>query len=185
MDIPSGLTVHPNIISPENEQILLSWIDSQTWSRVTPSNPYSRRVQHYGYDYSYRSGGLTPTTPISGPLLGLVDHFDRAGLMKPVQCIINEYYQTQGISSHTDNKNFGPTIIGVSIGADAVMTFRRGTERYDCFLPRRSVLIMTGEARYLWTHEISSNKSYMLGDQRIMKPDDYRRISLTFRELAN
>ena len=111
--------------------------------------------------------------------------------MVPVQCIVNEYYQTQGIAAHIDNKNFGPTIIGMSIGADGVITFKRGAGygheagRYDCFLPRRSVMMMVSEARYVWTHEISGNKSYSIDGVRTPKPIDYRRISLTFRELAS
>lgn len=122
---------------------------------------------------------------MEGPILRLAQKFETARLMKPVQCIVNEYFQSQGISAHIDNKNFGPTIIGLSIGADAVMTFKRNSERFDCFLPRRSVVLMSGESRYSWTHEISSNKSYTVNGQKIVKPEDYRRISLTFRELAD
>lgn len=184
MAVPTGLSLQPNAISVEKELAIIQWLDAHHWTNVNPSNPNSRRVQQFGYGYNYTSKSLTPGEPMAGPIYDLAQTFTTAGLMTPVQCIVNEYSQTQGISAHIDNKNFGPTVIGLSIGADAVMTFKRGNERFDCFLPQRSVMMMTGEARYAWTHEISSNKSYIVSGRRVPKPVKYRRISLTFRELA-
>ena len=105
------------------------------------------------------------------------------------QCIINEYYRNQGISPHIDNLSFGPTIIGISIGADVGMTFDRNTkdstETFECFLPQRSMMMMTGPARYEWKHSISKCVTYVTPEgKKIKKPDTYRRISLTYRELA-
>jgi alkylated DNA repair protein alkB family protein 8 len=184
MTIPQGLSFSADMITPAEESEIIRWLDAREWVRVNPSNPSSRRVQQYGHAYVYATKGVSAGVPMEGPILALAQRIEAAGLMKPVQCIVNEYFQTQGISAHSDSKNFGPIIIGISISADGVMTFKRGEERFELFLPHRSMMMMTGESRYTWTHEISSNKSYTVAGHRIMKPDDYRRISLTFRELA-
>lgn len=66
------------------------------------------------------------------------------------------------------------------------MVFERGTERFECFLPRRSVVKLSGPARYEWKHSIPSRVTYIDNTGvKVTKPQDYRRISLTFRELAN
>ena len=110
---------------------------------------------------------------------------ERAGIMKPTQCIVNEYFRDQGIAPHIDNLGFGPIVIGISISADGVMIFEKGTEIFECFLPRRSMVMLASDARYLWKHSISKRVTYLTDTQeKITKPKDYRRISLTFRELA-
>lgn len=189
--IPQGLSLQPNIITPEKEHEIISWLDNQTWS-----TELSRRTQHYGYNYNYKSKDLTPCIPIQGPLLEILQRIQLAELMKPVQqvksqtdlrfqCIVNEYRRNQGISPHIDNLSFGPTIIGISLGADVSMTFNRNNETFPCFLPQRSMMMMTGPARYEWRHSISKCVTYVTpAGEKIKKPDTYRRISLTYRELA-
>ena len=79
----------------------------------------------------------------------------------------------------------GNVVAGYSIGADATMIFTRDANRFDVFLPRRSLMIMRGSARYDWKHAIPKTVTYVDGDgNKVSKPSDYRRISLTFRELA-
>jgi len=191
--IPQGLSLQPNVITPEKEHEIISWLDNQTWS-----TELSRRTQHYGYNYNYKTKDLTLGTPIKGPLLEISQTIERAGLMKPVQCIVNEYYRDQGISPHIDKLSFGPTIIGISIGSDVSMTFNRNTEKFECFLPQRSMMMMTGPARYEWRHSIPKCVTYLTPasdarsgspwalteGKKIKKSDTYRRISLTYRELA-
>jgi alkylated DNA repair dioxygenase AlkB len=56
------------------------------------------------------------------------------------------------------------------------MTFKKigGDELFDIKLKRKSVVILTGDARYKWTHEISKSKNKNFCD---IDP----RISMTFR----
>lgn len=182
---PEGLYFNPDFISLEEEAELLKWLDSHKWENVNKSNPKSRRVQQYGYGYGYRSHSLTPGPPMEGPILDLANRMKATGFIEPIQCIVNEYYRDQGIAAHIDSKNFGPTVFNVSMGAPAILKFKRDGEVFDCYLPPRSLVVMTGEARYSWTHEISSNLTYMHKGKKITKPLDYRRISLTYRELKN
>lgn len=179
--IPQGLSLQPNVITGQKEKEIIAWLDNQTWS-----TELSRRTQHYGYNYNYKSKDLTPGAPIEGPLLEIAQTIENAGLMKPVQCIVNEYYRNQGIAPHIDKLSFGPTIIAISIGADVVMSFNRNAETFDCFLPQRSMMMMTGSARYEWKHSIPKCVTYLTPEgKKIKKPDAYRRISLTYRELAS
>jgi len=84
---------------------------------------------------------------------------------------------------------FGDTIIGVSLGDDTVMKFTRDVngeiEEYNLFLPKRSIMMMTGEARYKWKHSIDKKVSYLDDEgDKIVKAANYRRISLTYRTIA-
>ena len=98
------------------------------------------------------------------------------------QAIINLYRPGEGISPHVDLlRRFGDGIVGVSLGDRGVaMRFARaeaeardtgnastadvgedGDDGYEVWLPSRSVLVLTGEARYKWTHGIAPR----LGDK--------------------
>jgi alkylated DNA repair dioxygenase AlkB len=179
--IPEGLYLTPDVITPEQERYLIEWLDSKVWS-----NELSRRTQHYGYGYNYRSKVLVPGPPLESPLLELGQYLQERGLMVPIQCIVNEYYRSQGIAPHIDNLNFGSVVAGFSIGADATMVFTRGAEEFTIFLPRRSLMVMRGPARTEWKHSIPKTVTYIGPDgDRVTKAHDYRRISLTFRELAH
>ncbi|KAK2459949.1 hypothetical protein APHAL10511_008034 [Amanita phalloides] len=91
------------------------------------------------------------------------------------QAIINLYNPGEGISPHIDLlKRYGDGIIGVSLGSGCVMRFDRAggapagadhhhgyeeqqggqRNRWDLYLPVRSVLVLSEAARYEWTHGI-------------------------------
>ncbi|KAK0230182.1 hypothetical protein IW262DRAFT_384033 [Armillaria fumosa] len=73
------------------------------------------------------------------------------------QAIINRYDPGEGITAHVDLlKRFGDGIVGVSFGSGCVMQFASGSEdqAYGVYLPEGSVIVMSGDARYKWTHGI-------------------------------
>lgn len=178
--IPEGLALQTNVITPEKEAEIIAWLDTQTWS-----TELTRRTQHYGYGYNYKRKDLVPGTPLVGSINEIADIFRRAKLMNPEQCIVNEYTRNQGIEPHIDNLGFGPVIIGLSICGDGVMVFERNAEHFECFLPRRSVVMLSGPARYEWKHSIKKRVTYTDNNGiKINKPQDYRRISLTYREIV-
>jgi alkylated DNA repair dioxygenase AlkB len=176
---PIGLYLTPDFITPIEERDIMEWLDSQPWSAEL-----SRRTQHYGYNYNYKGGALTQTTPLSGQVKFVADKLSTLGIMTPTQCIVNEYLRDQGIAGHIDNLKFGPSIASVSLGADTVMVFERGNEVFECFLPRRSIVLLTGEARTEWKHGIRKNVTYMGPNGKVVKPSDYRRESMTYRTIA-
>jgi len=178
-----GLTLYHNFITLEEEVQLLSSIDDQPWS-----NELKRRVQHYGwkYDYSKRSldnnmklGDLPPFCA------SLVDACIQQRILSahPDQLIINEYTPGQGISPHIDQvKWFGNEIVSVSLGSDILMDFKHkmSHKQYSILLPRRSLVLLSGEARYNWTHGIVARKRDKIDGQWVARE---RRVSLTFRKV--
>lgn len=180
MSIP-GLLYQENILDEPTERQIVDWIDRQSWS-----NALSRRTQHYGYEYNYRSrGALNQTTPLNGPILDLADWLKSTGVMSPQQCIINEYYKNQGIAAHTDSSSFGPVVVSFSLLEPCNMTMSKGSEKIRLTLAPRSILILSGEARSVWKHEIKGTSTVTLANgSTYSKPENYRRISLTYRTLA-
>lgn len=126
---------------------------------------------------------------------------------KARQVIINHYRPGEGITHHVDLLDrFGDGIIGISLGGSCVMRFRKlnpkevglrsgyhqkdeqnGGEAENVYLPAGSVYVMSGEARYGWTHGIERRKADCVQDS----PDDEGgrwiersvRVSITFRWL--
>jgi alkylated DNA repair protein alkB family protein 8 len=182
--VPNGLTVLYDRVTPEREHAIITYLDSQPWS-----TELSRRTQHYGVAYNYQSRNLhvTPAPPLAGEVQVVAQWVSDNHIMDgtgPVQCIVNEYYRDQGIAPHIDREVFGDTVVGLSLGADAVMEFTRGDQTYFAWLPRRSLMIMTGEARYQWKHSIPKRVKYVDSTGvTVTKPAEYRRISLTYRRV--
>jgi alkylated DNA repair dioxygenase AlkB len=150
--------------------------DDNPWKPITDSKN-SRKVKHYGYIYNYKSFSTAKTTPIPDYLLPLVDilkyHMAKLELdnIEMNQCIINNYEKGQGISRHIDLIQFGSVIGCFTLGNSATMRFSNKEGKiYDIDVNPNSLYIMSGDARYHWTHEMLRNK----GD---------RRISITFRNI--
>jgi hypothetical protein len=59
MELPKGLTITEDFISPEEEQYLIRCINSAPWNKSLP-----RWTQHYGFTYNYQSKDIIPTEPI-------------------------------------------------------------------------------------------------------------------------
>lgn len=100
------------------------------------------------------------------------------------QVILNLYPPGQGIASHIDLPNrYADGIVGVSLTGGCVMSFTRQHERYDVYLPPRTVYVMTGEARWQWAHGIEERNEDLVempgGDAVTLLRDT--RVSVTFR----
>lgn len=180
--VPEGLVVRENFLSEQEEIALLQTIDQATWSKVL-----SRKVQHYGWTYDYRSRKVESKGYL-GPLPAwahaLASRLFSEGLLHemPDQVIVNEYLGEQGISRHTDCPEcFRGPIATVSLNEAWEMVFHRKeatgkTSRYAQVLPRGSVAILSGASRSEWTHEIPKRKKEA-GVLRV------RRVSVTFRKV--
>lgn len=173
-DIP-GLQYLSDFITAEEERALIKIIDQQPWL-----NDLKRRVQHYGDKYDYKARAVNKGAYL-GPLpdwLMLVAH---KLLFKPDQAIVNEYQPGQGIAAHIDCiPCFDDTIASLSLGSGATMQFTNGSEKQEVFLEPRSLIILSGPARYDWTHAIPARKSDVVDGFKIERG---RRISLTFRSV--
>ncbi len=84
---------------------------------------------------------------------------------EPDQVIVNEYLPGQGIAAHIDREQcFGDRIAIVSLGSQCVMRFesKQFRKKIDVELKPRSLIMITAEARYQWTHAIAARKSDIL-----------------------
>jgi alkylated DNA repair dioxygenase AlkB len=116
----------------------------------------------------------------------------------PQYCIVNEYRNDQGISAHVENFSFGEPVCSLSLGDSCPMRFQQLVKDNDgsvrsgksklaektgrkevIQLPGKSLLVLRGEARRRWQHEIPrsrKNRKGTSGEDR-----EWRRVSLTFR----
>ncbi len=171
-DIP-GLTYIPDFITRDVESALITEIDAQPWL-----NDLKRRVQHYGYKYDYKARTVTNEAYL-GPLPSWIEPIAQKLSFKPDQAIVNEYLPGQDISAHVDCVPcFGHTIASLSLGSGAIMQFTNNGEKQEIYLEPRSLIVLSGEARYQWKHAIPARKSDMVGDFKIGRN---LRLSLTFR----
>lgn len=181
LDLPGARYV-PGFLSSDEQRDLLAQIDARPWA----SDLSSRRVQHHGYRYDYRARALDPKRDRLGPLppdlAALADELARAGLFPqvPDQAILNEYLPGQGIGPHVDCVPcFAEHVGTISLGSPVHMEFRhvRTGDVRVADLEVGSVLVLAGEARYAWTHQIRP-RAHDLGRPR------GRRVSATFRNVV-
>lgn len=182
-----GLVVVDDFISEADEQALLDGFDSPAlWqAQIT------RRTQHFGYAYDYAIQGAEFDKPIAAfpPLLrGLVDRLlgSQCLRVRPNQATLQEYTPGQGIPPHIDTVwAFGEELASLSLLAGSVMRFKPvftvGVDPatvVDVAFPRRALLVLTGEARYKWSHSICARKHDRV-DGKVVERG--RRLSFTFR----
>ncbi len=97
------------------------------------------------------------------------------------QLTVNEYKRGEGIGSHIDTESaFSDGLISISLGADCVMEFKEQATglRKLVHLPPRSLLLMSGPARYSWEHMIVSRGTDVVKGTLIPRKT---RTSLTLR----
>jgi len=91
-----------------------------------------------------------------------------------------------GIPNHIDNISvFDEYILSLSLNSDINMEFRKDLFKHNSvFIKAKSLLIMSGESRYEWTHGITPRKMDLIST--VDGPDVvYRgtRFSITFRRV--
>lgn len=113
------------------------------------------------------------------------------------QAILNLYPPGQGISPHVDlPRRYADGIVGVSLTGGCVLTLQRADdamketgygaatgERYDVYLPPRSVYVLSGESRWDWAHGIEGRIADVVhndGGGTTTLPRDMR-VSVTLR----
>ncbi|OPL21230.1 hypothetical protein AM593_06724, partial [Mytilus galloprovincialis] len=153
-----------------------------------------REVLHYGYEFRYDINDVDADDPLlqSIPVEcnEILQKALQTGYVKhlPDQLTVNKYVQGQGIPPHVDTPPaFEDGIMSLSLLSQIVMEFSHpGGQQISVLLPRRSLLIMTGESRYLWSHCITPRKSDIIttadGLDLVMRET---RVSFTFRKIIH
>lgn len=199
-----GLTLTEKFITELEEKELLEKNANELSPWVTT---LFRRVQHFGYTFSYETLLLDSnniTSPIPDCFSPVLERFEIPTLSEAIdQMTVNEYMPGQGIAPHIDTMTcFGPDVYIISCGSGVTMTFtlcQRESEpkvagEYDVqphtqqkiqkikkhlWLPPRSLLHLTGPARNIWTHQIASRTCDMVDGVLLRRG---RRVSFTFRK---
>ncbi|OEL21275.1 hypothetical protein BAE44_0017706 [Dichanthelium oligosanthes] len=115
------------------------------------------------------------------------------------QMIANRYNLGEGICAHVDLMRFDDGIAIVSLESACVMHFSQaeptGTAsdslkqgdgeptKVPVYLNPGSLVVMSGDARYLWKHEINRKPGAQLWDGREL--EQHRRTSVTLRKLLS
>lgn len=190
-----GLLLIENFISTDEEKTLLAYVNKEKWSCA----PGKRRVQQYGYEYNYVSKNSAPkeTNKIPAEWNDILKRLGDRGF-NPDQVITNEYIPGQGIAAHIDHvKHFGPVVASLTTGSGCVMEFSHKeqvtttdlpikvftvTKNEQVWLAPRSLVVLTGEARYNWTHAIAARKSDVVSGKRVNRGT---RVSFTFRTMIH
>jgi alkylated DNA repair dioxygenase AlkB len=175
----NGLIYSPELLSRDEQVAILSEVDGLPWS-----TQLKRRVQHYGYQYDYKARRVDPSMYLGSlpPFaIRVAEQLRARGLVSelPDQLIVNEYLPGQGITAHVDCEPcFGEHIAMVSLGWAYEMDFVHVNSREvrSLMLAPGSVVVITGEARHQWLHQIKARRS----DRGIQRQ---RRVSLTFRNV--
>ena len=184
LDTIHGLGYRVDYINEKQHNWLLNKIDKQPWL-----NDLKRRVQHYGFKYDYRARKVNLNMRIGElpkwlKVLSQKLHEDRHMPEVADQVIVNEYLPGQGISSHVDCEPcFKDTIVSLSLGSSCVMNFTNKdhtSKKFSAWLAPRSLVVLSGEARYKWLHGIAARKWDVWDGQKYMRE---RRVSLTFRKV--
>ncbi len=179
----SGLQYIPNFIDSKEESGLVEAVQNEHWLA-----DIRRRVQHYGYKYDYKARAIDYSMYL-GPLPSWTNSICRRLVERnylqqsPDQMIVNEYLPGQGIANHVDCEPcFGETIISISLCSSCMMDFVnvRSKKKIEVFLQPRSLVVINGDARHLWSHGIPARKSDFFNDTRFERQT---RISITFRNV--
>jgi alkylated DNA repair protein (DNA oxidative demethylase) len=173
----SGLSQAPDIVSADEEQMLMASIDAVELTPFRFQRWQGKRLTaSYGWHYDYDTARLGRADDIPGWLLPLREKAARFAGLPPGdlgQALLIRYDPGAGIGWHRDRPAF-EHVIGISLGAPATMRFRRrragGFDRASAFLAPRSAYHLAGAARHDWEHSIAEM--------------EVTRWSITFRSLA-
>jgi len=182
-DIP-GMVYIPEYLDTKQHHWLVDWVDQHgIWM-----HELKRRVQHYGYRYDYRKKAVDMSMKLPAPptwmtRLGAKLVSDGFFPDQPDQLIVNEYAPGQGIAAHVDCVPcFSAVIVSISLLSPVWMDFRNRKDgrQISLWLEPRSLVMLTGESRYDWTHSIPARMNDIYHGDTI--PRD-RRLSITMRKV--
>lgn len=155
-------------------------------------------MKHFGYEFLYGTNNVDVTKPLARTIPSECDLLwprlrtkfpDIQTSSDPEQLTVNVYQPGQGIPPHVDTHSaFLDPICSLSLASDVTMEFRQPTTgaHVSVVLPRRSMLIISGEARYGWTHGITPRKFDIVNTANGLSVSKRNlRISFTFRWLQS
>lgn len=175
-----GILVVKDFLTQEEEEDLVATIDSSPWA----GSQEGRKKQDYGIKVNFKQrkaqlGHFTGLPAFSRPLVDSMHvRVPELTTFNPVELCNLEYCTERGsaITPHLDDSwIWGPRLVTITLLSSTVMTFINWTTSTEVLvsLPRRSLLVVHGAARYEWMHSIK--REHIMG----------RRIGITLRELSD
>lgn len=161
---PNGFRYIDDFVAEDEESKLIAELERVDFRAVVMREVAAKRTTaHFGWDYGYETWRIEPAAPIPEWLLPLRERAAALLAMNPEEleeALLTRYPEGAGIGWHRDAPMFGDTVIGLSLGAACVMKFRR--KEGEAFvvwkqpLERRSLYVISGEARRVWQHSIAT-----------------------------
>lgn len=198
-----GLTVHQDFVSPSEEQRILAFLNDPSkckWRRDLRRRTMHFGGTYCLMPNKAESQSAKPQV-LQAPSMPkefdwliqrMVDAHVFPSDERPQYCIVNEYTGNLGISAHTENFQFGEPVVGLSLLSPCPIRFHELTKPFDgsvrsgkagkagktgrkedVRMPSRSLLVMRGESRWKWQHEIVRSAKG--------RDHNWKRVSLTFR----
>ncbi|KAL5143343.1 Alkylated DNA repair protein ALKBH8 [Glycine soja] len=210
VSIPGLFLVH-DFISAKEEEELLQAVDCRPWNSLSKRRVqhygYEFRYDIRNVNTRHCLGELPSFV---SPILDRISSCPTFENVKNIvldQLTVNEYPPGVGLSPHIDTHSaFEDLIFSLSLSGPCIMEFRRYENgdwlprvassavakienpedqsnfiRRAIYLPPRSLLLLSGEARYAWHHYIPHHKIDKVNGKVIRRAS--RRVSFTFRKV--
>ncbi|XP_031503381.1 alkylated DNA repair protein ALKBH8 homolog [Nymphaea colorata] len=204
-----GIYLWPEFVSKEEEKELLAAVDGRLWKNLAKRRVqhygYEFLYETRNVDAKKYLGELPSFVCPVLDKISLISCLKAVDKITVDQLTVNEYPAGVGLSPHIDTHSaFDDFIFSLSLGGPCIMEFRKYSEgtwatstevgclkgsdaahgpcciRKALFLPPRSMLLMSGEGRYVWHHYIPHHKVDIVGSDIIQRS---RRVSFTFRKV--
>jgi DNA oxidative demethylase len=163
---PEGLRYIPGFLEEAAQRRLIAEIEAipeERWERVRfRGNVALRRKLSFGWNYDPSEREVSEAPPMPAFLRELRDRCLEAVGLPPepfAQASVQRYPPGAGIGAHKDAPMFGPEVVGVSLGSEARLVFKRGDDKHVQPLAPGSLILLSGPARAAWTHEMPPVKA--------------------------
>ncbi|KAG9157216.1 hypothetical protein Leryth_004892 [Lithospermum erythrorhizon] len=198
----NGLWLCRHFLSPRQQSCLLTQIQKEGWFNESSCNQAMRFGDLPGWATELSSSiyeaillsNLTDSAA-SGSDEGICLFPETLLWREPLfdQLIVNKYEPGEGICFHVDLMRFEDGIAIISLDSSCIMHFnqvRMGEENQEksppmnvpLYLTPGSLVLMWGDARYLWEHGIDRRPGVQMWEGQEI--DQKRRISITLRRLC-
>ena len=172
-----GLEYRPDFIETADERELIDQLEAMDLSPFRFHGWTGKRKTHtFGWRYDFDDASFAPAEPLPEWLHPLRAKAAALARLEPdefVHALLARYDPGAGIGWHRDRPVFDK-VVGVSLGASAVLRFRQRTDsgfnRVPLSVEPRSAYLLSGDARHEWEHSIA--------------PGGELRFSITFRTLS-
>ncbi|KAL6271817.1 hypothetical protein ACE6H2_028728 [Prunus campanulata] len=207
-----GLWLCRDFLPPQRQSSLLSTIQNEGWFTQASHNQAMRFGDLPSWaaelSHSIRKVVLASDFVLEPIVLGNTDNVNENACSFPSdlfcreplfdQLILNSYQPGEGICAHIDLMRFEDGIAILSLESSCVMHFSPVDEtsrgflmdgekdpplaKIPVYLTPGSLIFMSGEARYLWKHEINRMPGFQNWEGEEL--NQKRRISITLRKLC-